>query len=121
MSSESSYTSGSTPNRPGKNRRNKIKAKAAAIEIGGTTTKPSGRGFKGNTEGMNGHVFECYEEHTDRHQFTRTLNMLGEYADKNLKEADDLKPIFQPTMTVPVIERPSPPSRTNVVIRKQVM
>jgi hypothetical protein len=41
--------------------------------------------FKGNTADMNAHVFECHEERSKRTQFPKTLEVLGEYAAKNLK------------------------------------
>jgi hypothetical protein len=56
---------------------------------------------------MNGHVFECYEERGDRTQFTKTLEALGEYAAKNLKYPEDLKPLFEETMSAPDIVEPT--------------
>lgn len=38
--------------------------------------------FKGNTEGMNDNVFQCYGETTDRQQFTKTLGVLAEHIKK---------------------------------------
>jgi hypothetical protein len=63
--------------------------------------------FKGNTADMNGHVFECYEERGDRTQFPKTLEALGEYAAKNLKHPEDLKSLFEETMTSPDIAEPA--------------
>ena len=40
--------------------------------------------FKGNTEEMNGHVFECYEEQSDRRQYAKTLEALEGYVKKTL-------------------------------------
>ncbi|KAL7574570.1 hypothetical protein ACA910_015920 [Epithemia clementina (nom. ined.)] len=61
--------------------------------------------FKGNTEGMNGHVFQCFNESTEKKQFARTLEVLGEYAAKNMDYAGDLNPLFKslekPTLTPP--------------------
>jgi hypothetical protein len=55
---------------------------------------------------MNGHVFECYEERGDRTQFSKTLEALGEYAAKNMKYPEDLKPIFAEIMIAPTITEP---------------
>jgi len=62
--------------------------------------------FKGNTEQMNGHVFECYDEQTDRRQYSKTLEALQEYCKKHLKFAEDLAPLFAVDMYSPVIETP---------------
>ena len=42
---------------------------------------------------MNGNVFECHDEQTDRRQFAKTLDALQGYAKKNLKFYEDLKPL----------------------------
>ena len=39
---------------------------------------------------MNGHVFECYDEQTDRRQFARTSEELHGYVKKNLKFYEDI-------------------------------
>jgi hypothetical protein len=62
------------------------------------STKPAGSRcstFKGNTEGMNGHTFDCCDESHDRTQFSKTLDALKEYVAKNLKRSDDLRSIFE--------------------------
>jgi hypothetical protein len=63
--------------------------------------------FKGSTDDMNGNVFECHEEQTDRRQYAKTLEALQGYVKKNLKFADDLAPLFATTMTNPAIVRPT--------------
>ena len=62
--------------------------------------------FKGNTEEMNGNVFECYEEVDDHLQYGNTIEALDAYARKNLFYADDLAPLFEKKAMVPSIERP---------------
>jgi hypothetical protein len=57
--------------------------------------------FKGNTANTNAHVFGCYEERSDRTQFPKTLEALGEYAAKNLKYPEDLQSPFREEMTKP--------------------
>jgi hypothetical protein len=70
----------------------------------GNRPQPTSKGnFKGSTTDMNAHVFECYEERGDRTQFPRTLEALGEYAAKNLKYPEDLKPMFGETMITPTL------------------
>jgi hypothetical protein len=41
--------------------------------------------FKGNTEAMNGHVFQCFNKCEDKKQFSKTVEALGEYIAKKLK------------------------------------
>jgi len=37
------------------------------------------------TPGMNGHVFQCFNEQDDEKQFSKTVEILGEYIAMNLK------------------------------------
>ena len=55
-----------------------------------TTRKQGTQVFKGNTDGINCHVFQCYGETTDRQQFTKTLGVLGEYINKTLTHPQDV-------------------------------
>ena len=57
-------------------------------------TRPRGTGFKGTTAEMNGNVFECYNEQTDRRQCAKTVEALGNYIKKMLKFSEDLAPLF---------------------------
>jgi hypothetical protein len=43
---------------------------------------------------MNGNVFECYEEQSDRRQYTKTVEALEGYVKKTLKYSEDLAPLF---------------------------
>ncbi len=61
-----------------------------AVEAGVQISGQEGTGFKGTTAKMNGKVFECYHEQTDRRQYTKTVKALKEYAQKNLKYAQTL-------------------------------
>ena len=54
------------------------------------TTTSSPRSFKGNTDGMNGHVFQCHDETHDKQQFTKTVDALLEYINKELDHAADI-------------------------------
>jgi hypothetical protein len=44
----------------------------------------------GNTEEMNGHVFQCFNECEDKKQFSKTVEALGEYVAKKLKYLGDM-------------------------------
>ena len=72
-------------------------------------TSRSRAAFRGNTEEMNGNVFECFEEQSDRRQFSKTIECLDAYARKTLSYTADLTPLFAARMTTPVIARPVPP------------
>jgi hypothetical protein len=64
------------------------------------------KNFKGDTEGMNGHVFQCYEERSDPVQFSRTMEALHSYSKKVLKTTD-LGCLFGTTPTYPVMDKPT--------------
>ncbi|KAI2502776.1 Reverse transcriptase (RNA-dependent DNA polymerase) [Fragilaria crotonensis] len=74
-----------------------------------TASRPRSSGFKGTTPEMNGNVFECYDEQTDRRQYMKTLEALEGYAKKTLKYAEDLSPLFASEMKLPVLEKPARP------------
>ena len=65
--------------------------------------------FKGETEEMNGHVFECYDKQSDRREYAKTVEALGSYAKKTLKYAEDLAPLFADDMATPTIDMPEDP------------
>jgi hypothetical protein len=58
---------------------------------------------------MNGNVFECYDEQSDRRQYAKTVEALMGYVKKNLKCAEDLKPLFATEMATPTLEKPTKP------------
>ena len=58
---------------------------------------------------MNGHVFQCYEEQTDRLQYQTTLEALQSHVKKSLKYPEDLAPLFALTMAEPVADMPQEP------------
>ena len=51
--------------------------------------------FKGNTPGMNGHVFQCFYEHQDSSQYSNMIEALVQYIDKTLDYPEDIKCIAQ--------------------------
>ena len=55
---------------------------------------------------MNGNVFQCFEEQTDRRQFAKTWEALGAYVAKTIKQNDDLAPLFEENMKAPVLAKP---------------
>jgi hypothetical protein len=50
-----------------------------------TTTPRVCSTFKGNTEEMNGHVFQCFNKCEDKKHFSKTVEALGEYIAMKLK------------------------------------
>jgi hypothetical protein len=74
-----------------------------------TSLRPRSSGFKGTTPEMNGNVFECYDEQTDRRQYAKTIEALEGYVKKGLKYAEDLAPLFAPEMKLPTLEKPTKP------------
>ena len=80
----------------------------------GNGTRTTGRNvgrtrFKGSTEEMNGNVFECYEEQSDRRQFAKTLEALESYVKTKLAFSEDLAPLFGMEISEPTIEKPDDP------------
>jgi hypothetical protein len=73
------------------------------------TFRPQSTGFKGTSPEMNGNVFECYDEQTDRRQFAKTVEALQGYVKKSLKYSEDLSQIFAPKSTMPVLANPVKP------------
>ncbi|KAI2506981.1 hypothetical protein MHU86_7478 [Fragilaria crotonensis] len=71
--------------------------------------RPRSTGFKGTTTEMNGNVFECYDEQTDRRQYAKTVEALEGYAKKSLKYAEDLATLFATEMQLPNLEKPMRP------------
>ena len=63
---------------------------------------------------MNGHVFECYDEQTDRCQFARTIEELHGYINKKLKFYEDIVPLFATDMAEPAVRRPVAPEKVKV-------
>lgn len=70
-----------------------------------TKTKHKGKDFKGDTANMQGHVFQTFGEANDRMQFNKTVEALGHYINRNLKNPGDLvtlyKRIDDPTIAPP--------------------
>ena len=65
--------------------------------------------FRGDTEEMNGNVFECFDEQADRRQYAKTMEALEGYAKKHLRFPDDLSSIFADTMSTPTLLEPNDP------------
>ena len=62
--------------------------------------------FRGDTEGMNGHVFQTFQESRDRRQFLKTMEALGHYINKNMKFGSDLTVLYK-HLRLPTIAKPS--------------
>ena len=58
---------------------------------------------------MNGHVFQCPEEQTDRMQFKNTKDALQAYVKKLLNFPEDMAPLFGLTITAPTVAMPVEP------------
>ena len=67
--------------------------------------RQQGSKFKGNTAEMNGHLFQCFDECSAKNEFARTVQALGEYVVKNLKQPGDMVSLTK-SLTLPTIEVP---------------
>jgi hypothetical protein len=52
--------------------------------------------FKVATDTMNGNVFECYNEQSDRRQYAKSIEALEGYVKKNLEFSEDVAVLFAP-------------------------
>ena len=68
------------------------------------TTTPRRTNFKGDTEGMNGNVFECFEEQSNRMQFIETCEALEAYAKKTMDHPEDMAALFDEDIDEPTVE-----------------
>ena len=77
-------------------------------EVGGPGRSGSGRTtFKGDTEDMNGNVFQCFSEQRDRRQYEKTVEALEGYVKKTLKYHEDIADLFDlDEMRNPEIQKP---------------
>ena len=62
--------------------------------------------FKGDTDDMNGNVFQCFLERRDRRQYEKTVEALEGYVKKTLKYHEDIADLFGPEMKNPEVEKP---------------
>jgi len=101
----SSNRSNSRPSRGGRNNRNP------------RTTKPK---FKGETESMNGHVFQSPDESKDATQFTKTLEALEHHC--TITYQSDFSSVFMepPNCVLPSVDKPSPPSANATQFNKDL-
>ena len=56
---------------------------------------------------MNGHVFQCHHEQTDRRQYAKTVAALITYCQKTLKNWDAVAPLFKDPITNPKVSWPA--------------
>jgi hypothetical protein len=71
------------------------------------TTKPK---FSGATDGMQGHIFGCSEEHGDRRKYTKTIAALQHHT-STFPNSEDFQSLFKTTPTSPVIDEPDEPKK----------
>jgi hypothetical protein len=67
--------------------------------------------FKGETEGMNGHTFGCFDEQGDKRQFVKTMEALAQYARKTYKFSEDFSSLFLAEPSTPRLDKPNPPPK----------
>jgi hypothetical protein len=78
--------------------------------------------FKGNTSEMNGHVFQVFSESKNEKQFSKTYEMLGQYASKQLQYSGDLDSLFNNMGDIkkPTLKEPEDVSPNATTIQKQI-
>ena len=120
-----STTSGSATSRSNsRNRNNRQRGNRAGAAVqatrAATTTATSATAvrrttFKGATAGMNGNVFECFEEQSDRNQYKKTVAALDAYVKLSMDGSIDLAPLFAVNRSVPTIALPVKMAESDVV------
>ena len=60
---------------------------------------------------MHENAFECYDEQTDRRQFSKTVEALESHAKMTFKYSEDLAPLFATESRIPVLPTPHKPSK----------
>jgi hypothetical protein len=76
--------------------------------------------FQGNTAEMNGHVFECYEESGIRTQFSKTVEVLGEYISKKVKFPEDMKSLWTTKLAKPSVSPPADLANEATATKRQL-
>ena len=67
---------------------------------------PRSTGFRGSVSDMDGNVFECHDEQSDRRQFAKTVEALKGHVNQTLKNAEDVACLFGIEPKQPSIEKP---------------
>ena len=79
----------------------------------------SNNAFKGETPGMQGHVFEVLNEQMSKGQFKQTMEALERYAGQTYpKEITLLQPLFK-RLEEPKIDPPDPPTNENEGVKDE--
>jgi hypothetical protein len=69
---------------------------------------------------MHGHVFQCFNESDASNQFTRTVEALGEYIARTMKNSGDMTSLTE-DLKLPTIPEPGEPSSdTTSEFKKEV-
>jgi hypothetical protein len=69
-----------------------------------TTARGVGAVFKGNSEGMNGNVFQCHGESTGKQQFLKTVDVLGEHITKTFTHPQDVASVRKSFKIMPLVQ-----------------
>lgn len=76
----------------------------------------TGSSFKGETEGLNGNVFQTQAESKDTTQYKRAVEALERYCDKVYDI--DMRSLFSPSPTMPSVRRPVRPDPDSDDVKK---
>ena len=78
-----------SPNKPNERSNNKRTNGNKENKQGGKFQNHRSK-FRGNTDDMNGHVFQTHDEASNKQQFFKTLEALQEYINKKLDHSGDV-------------------------------
>ena len=77
---------------------------------GGQNSRNNEANFKGETDEMNGNVYQLPKESENKKQFSETTEVLQRYVSKKMKHSADLNDLFK-KLTNPKIEEPDDPTK----------
>ena len=60
---------------------------------------------------MNGHIFGCFDKHSDKRAYTKTVEALDQHATKTYKFPEDFASLFTVEPSAPEIIKPRTPPK----------
>ena len=110
-----------------RNRNNSRVRSGNANDVTASSRPPRASAFKGATEGMNGHTFGCFNKHSDKRQYVKTVEALDQpHATKTYKFPEDFASLFTAEPSAPEITKPKAPPKEgrneidNLIFKEQI-
>ena len=98
--------------------KSKSKSSTKTTSVSVSTSSTVKAKFKGETSGLNGHVFQTIDESKDAMQYLKTLEALERYANKTYEV--DMSSIFEKPPVLPTIPLPETPEDSKPQVYKDL-